>query len=52
MLESINAPFYLILVNAWNGEKTMISSYYVNYSYLNHGTKSMVVRNEGTVGRE
>ena len=32
---------YLILANKWNGQKTVISFSYGNYSYLNHGTTSI-----------
>ena len=39
--------FYLNLANEWND-----IIFLVNYSYLNHGNTSMVVRSEGTVAIE
>ena len=44
--------FISYLANEWNGQKTLILSSYVNHSFLNHGTTSMVVRSDWTVGRE
>ena len=44
--------FYLNVANKWNGQVTLISSTYVNYSYLNYGAINIWVKSKGTFRRE
>ena len=54
MLESIDTLFssYFRKRMKWAKDHDIIFLRELNYSYLNHGTTNMVVRREGTIGRE